>query len=78
MLGSLYYAHMFNERRSSVDVKISDIQIPELCFMLRTKDSKVELVLEGQWSQGYELEKVITYLKSSVEILEKFKETTDE
>ena len=61
-----------------MDVKISDIQIPELCFMLRTKDSKVELVLEGQWSQGYELEKVITYLKSSVEILEKFKETTDE
>lgn len=46
--------------------------------MLRTKDSKVELVLEGQWSQGYDLEKVITYLKSSVEILEKFKETTDD
>lgn len=61
-----------------MDIKISDIQIPELCFMLRTKDFKVELVLEGQWSQGYELEKVITYLKSSVEILEKFKGTTDE
>lgn len=61
-----------------MDIKISDIQIPELCFMLRTKDSKVELVLEGQWSQGYDLEKVITYLKSSVEILEKFKETTDD